>query len=86
MPNRIFTAPDGVVWQLWDVVPGEYYSDRARRHLPEEMADGWLCFESSVEKRRLKGIPQDWSTRPDAELWELCSAAEPVRRAARQSG
>jgi hypothetical protein len=45
-----------------------------RRHAPErrkslfrrtisvaaEYSDGWLCFESEGEKRRLAPVPQDW--------------------------
>lgn len=82
MPNRTFKDPDGVQWEAWDVIPGRHAHDPedARRHLPEEMADGWLCFESPEGKRRLKPIPVQWDERTDAELWMYCRVAEPVRR------
>jgi hypothetical protein len=50
--------------------------------LTGEMEDGWLCFESSTEKRRLHPIPRGWEERSDEELEALCGAAEPVRRLA----
>src|SRR5688572_5588238 len=31
-------------------------------------AQGWLCFESRREKRRLSPIPDDWTTCDDATL------------------
>jgi hypothetical protein len=31
-------------------------------------AQGWLCFESNQEKRRLSPIPQDWTTCSDDRL------------------
>ena len=31
-------------------------------------ANGWLCFESNSEKRRLSPIPGDWTTCDDATL------------------
>lgn len=86
MPSRSFTGPDGVAWQAWDVIPGEHYSDNARRHLPEDMADGWLCFESESEKRRLREIPENWAESTEDDLRRLCNSAEPVQRRVRQAG
>ena len=31
-------------------------------------AQGWLCFESAGEKRRLSPIPEDWTTCDEATL------------------
>jgi hypothetical protein len=31
-------------------------------------SQGWLCFESGREKRRLSPIPRDWNTCDDATL------------------
>jgi hypothetical protein len=41
---------------------------------------GWLCFESSHEKRRLAPIPRDWERCPDQKLEEYCAEAKPARR------
>lgn len=41
-------------------------------------AHGWLCFESSKEKRRLSPIPDDWTTCSDALLEVYARHAEQV--------
>jgi hypothetical protein len=84
MAARTFRAPDGRCWQAWYVDPREHtdWPARARRHLPEGMANGWLCFEAGPEKRRLLPVPPGWETRSEEELWSYCCEAEPVRRAA----
>lgn len=50
--------------------------DSARRHLPAEMAEGWLCFESGSEKRRLAPIPPAWDQLTDGELERLMQHAQ----------
>ena len=81
MATRTLHAPDGSVWEVWDVQPGLQIGPRIGRRplLPEEMAAGWLCFDSPAEKRRLYPIPAGWEESEDAELWRLCSNARPVR-------
>lgn len=39
------------------------------------LEQGWLCFESDSEKRRLTPIPPNWDERTDGELEALCGAA-----------
>ena len=80
MAERSFTGPDGTSWQAWDVVPGQHADWPAHARLPEAMGNGWLCFESAGEKRRLHPIPQAWESRSDGELWTFCSEAQPVPR------
>jgi hypothetical protein len=41
-------------------------------------AEGWLCFESDKEKRRLSPIPQDWTTCSDERLELYARQAERV--------
>ena len=41
-----------------------------RAYLRGTYAHGWLCFDSSKEKRRLSPIPNDWTTCSD-ELLEV---------------
>jgi hypothetical protein len=81
MSARIFSAPDGTLWQAWSVIPGQHsdWPANARRHLPDEMAAGWICFESPTEKRRLHPIPAGWDDADDDALRGHCAAAEPVR-------
>ena len=49
------------------------------RLLPDEMAAGWLCFDSPGEKRRLYPIPDGWDESAETELWQMCRDARPVR-------
>lgn len=44
--------------------------------------NGWLCFETEVEKRRLAPIPVDWVNCAADRLEEYCRAARPAVRAA----
>ena len=80
MASCDFLDSDGVHWRVWEVTPGEHLNTHAqqRNYLPDAMADGWLCFESHLGKRRLYPIPAGWSDQPDAELERLFNAAEPV--------
>ncbi|HEX5726489.1 MAG TPA: hypothetical protein VFX98_13530 [Longimicrobiaceae bacterium] len=81
MAERTFTSPDGTVWQAWSVRPGEHadWPAHARSHLPPALAEGWLCFESAAEKRRLHPIPSGWEEQNETGLWSFCATAEPVR-------
>jgi hypothetical protein len=82
MAERSFISPEGVAWQAWDVVPDRHpeWPAHARRHLPQEMASGWICFESDSEKRRMRPIPAGWELWTDEELRWHCLQAAPVIR------
>ena len=54
--------------------------------LPEGYRNGWLCFESSSEKRRLTPLPAGWEDLPIERLSSLLGTAVLVRRAAQQYG
>lgn len=41
---------------------------------------GWLCFETSAEKRRLAPIPGDWLSCAKERLQEYCALAKRARR------
>jgi hypothetical protein len=41
----------------------------------EELASGWLCFQSDAAKRRLVGIPERWEQLDDSALMSLMTAA-----------
>jgi hypothetical protein len=43
------------------------------------MAEGWLCFESDGDKRRLVGPPVGWEQLQDMELLEMLGRAAAVR-------
>lgn len=75
MAVRSFHDPEGREWTVWDVTP----SRKSDLFLPSTMADGWLCFEASHEKRRLHPIAQAWEEMDEAALWSLCQTATPVK-------
>ena len=50
----------------------------ARARLRGTYAQGWLCFESDHEKRRLSPIPDDWSTCPEERLEQYAGHGERV--------
>lgn len=50
----------------------------ARARLRGTYAQGWLCFESDSEKRRLSPIPDDWTTCDDDRLEEYGRHGERV--------
>ena len=49
-------------------------------YLPVEFGQGWLCFESSVSKRRLTPIPAHWRDADDSELVRWLGQAQTVNR------
>ena len=49
----------------------------ARASVAQEFADGWLCFETAGEKRRLAPVPGSWSRADDETLERWCGLATP---------
>jgi hypothetical protein len=79
MATVTFRDGAGVEWMVWRVVPGQHAVTSSRvTTLPEELADGWLCFESVAGKRRVYPVPPDWETLSPAHLEILCRAGVPV--------
>ena len=46
--------------------------------MPPALVQGWLAFQSGTACRPLAPIPNDWATRSDEELLQLCRSAHPV--------
>lgn len=72
MAYREFTDGEGRGWRAWDTRP------QSTMGVAPELADGWLCFESEAEKRRLAPIPEDWQALPEERLVLLLRLAELV--------
>ena len=67
----------GVDWVVYEV------QRNAALHgpeLPEPLRNGWLCFESRNEKRRLSPIPAGWHDLPTPVLTQLLERATLVKR------
>lgn len=56
------------------ITPG-YYGPVAA-----EFKYGWLCFQTTDEKRRLAPIPEDWERADDETIEQWCCVAKPVPR------
>src|SRR5688572_31481747 len=90
MSHRSFTDESGRKWDAWTVVPTKIERRQVSTPVPLErrevaeprvrlggaMADGWLCFETANEKRRLAPFPASWERMTDGELCTLCQTAE----------
>lgn len=76
---REFEDGDGIRWRVWDVNPAIH----ARSKTPKRaftVPDGWLCFESDGERRRLTPVPAGWMDADDESLVDLLDIAEVVPR------
>jgi hypothetical protein len=82
--HREFTDQRGVSWHVYAVYPEAWLSPKLRGTFKE----GWLCFDSGTEKRRLSPIPENWQELANAELERLADRAERARprRAEPRSG
>jgi hypothetical protein len=81
--HRTFTDAAGVGWDVYAVYP----ELRAGNHSPlmGTFQQGWLCFDSGTEKRRLSPIPEDWRTISAADLEKLAQRAEVASKTRRRS-
>jgi hypothetical protein len=76
MATRAFIDQSGVEWLIWHVRPGQHTGrDSHRSTLPDELAEGWLCLESPVGKRRFYPVPPDWESIPDDKFEVLLHAS-----------
>jgi len=78
---RILTDSTGVQWTVFEVKRQSGTGTRDKwTYLPEEYGDGWLCFESSISKRRLTPVPPRWREFADDELERMLRQAQAVNR------
>lgn len=82
---RAFTDASGAEWRVWEVLPnaGGYKHPGAEALAISSLketafANGWLCFESPAEKRRLAPIPMGWEFTDLTMLEKFCSHAAVV--------
>jgi hypothetical protein len=86
---RGFTDSTGVEWRVWEVVPSRAAIEtssqtQSRTSLSTTpYANGWLCFESEYEKRRLAPIPNGWEAGMPVDIGDLLEQATPVMSRAR---
>jgi hypothetical protein len=78
MAVRDFVDAEGVSWKVWPVVPEELQPKTAAEDYLGEYEAGWLCFESTVERRRLPEYPKNWEQLSESELCALLRLATVV--------
>lgn len=79
MAVRDVVDEDGTPWKVWEVVSSAIHPKTAAEDFLGEYSDGWLCFESPKQRRRLARFPQDWGLLPDKQLLKLLDDAEVVQ-------
>ena len=80
MALRELRDESGVLWTVYDVHPSTLRHGSLQ--IREELASGWLCFQSDAAKRRLVGIPEQWEQLEDGALMSLMTAAALVTASA----
>jgi hypothetical protein len=72
--HRTFADAQGVTWDVFAVYPESRPS--AHLQLRGTFQQGWLCFDSGAEKRRLSPIPDDWQRLTEHDLARLLERAD----------
>jgi len=81
MAVRDIVDEKGVKWRVWAVQRSSIHPKTAAEDFLGDYGEGWLCFESANERRRLARFPQDWDRMADKDLIGLLTKAAvvPVR-------
>ena len=81
MAVRDIVDQKGIKWRVWAVQRSSIHPKTAAEDFLGDYGEGWLCFESANERRRLARFPQDWDRMGDKDLLGLLTKAAvvPVR-------
>lgn len=74
MPERTFQDSSGTEWLVYDIAP----SAELKHGFARDYQGGWLCFQSTAEKRRLVNYPPEWVRYSGRQLEMLCQEATVV--------
>jgi len=75
MAVRDFVDDSSIKWRVWPVSRASIHPRTAAEDYLGDYGEGWLCFESVAERRRLAHFPADWDRLPDQELLKLLDKA-----------
>ena len=81
MALRELIDEQGTQWTVFAVKPAT--AVRAAVGMRAELAQGWLCFQSETERRRLPGIPGGWDAMGSDVLLALLADAIVAPRSSR---
>ena len=79
---RTFMDSSGTEWDVFEVHPG---SGRTVSRVPAAFRDGWLCFQSHAERRRLAPIPLGWKEWDESALASALHSTHGMARRTPQS-
>lgn len=76
--HRAFVDARAIWWDVFAVYPEARPSQHSQ--LKGTFQQGWLCFDSGTEKRRLSPIPDGWQQLSDGQLEQLSERAQVASR------
>jgi hypothetical protein len=76
MAYREFLDLEGRLWRVWATQP------TVGKVLSKGFEEGWLTFESGLDRSRLAPVPEGWAEAPDAKLRALLKDAIPSKKMA----
>ena len=81
MAVRDVVDEKGVKWRVWAVQRSAIHPKTAAEDFLGDYGEGWLCFESAHERRRLARYPEDWDRLPEKDILAMLARAAvvPVR-------
>ncbi len=79
MAVRDFVDDNEVKWRVWPVSRASIHPRTAAEDYLGDYGEGWLCFESANERRRLAHFPADWDRLADQDLNKLLDKAAVVQ-------
>ena len=74
--RRVEDRPQATERRVW--TDRRRFSTYKRVAVAPVFANGWLCFESELEKRRLAPVPDDWEDADADQLRTWCVEAKSV--------
>ena len=76
MQLRTFRDERDQEWEVRAIKPPP--TDRRRRLIADDFANGWLLFTLGMERRRLAPLPPGWHQASETQLVRWCADAEQV--------
>jgi hypothetical protein len=76
---KTFKDSFNISWTVFEV-RRQIASKAEGQFVPNEVSDGWLCFECVGQKRRLVRYPNTWRELSDSDLERLLGQALPAPR------
>lgn len=80
---RTFRDEHDQEWEVRAIRPHE--TERRKRLVAADLANGWLLFTLGMERRRLAPLPPGWHEATERQLVRWCQDAEQVKKSSEVS-